>query len=164
MTRLANPRSAMAFVVFSFILYVGLAFVLPAVILRDIANSIALGVSVLATLTWARGLTEGFKANEKDTGEVIAFAIFLIWLLVSLFRVYAIAYNSLGRPSWVVTSPISGVWPWMFACVGILFVAMPGVRSSGMTKRTFWSIILGVAGGALLAGFMIGISVSTEIF
>ncbi|MER8555921.1 hypothetical protein [Mesorhizobium sp. M0220] len=86
---------------------------------------------------------------------------FLIWSVVLIQRIYVILYNWAGQPESWQTSAVPGFWPHCYALAGLLFIAAPGVRSEGIRKKTVWALVAAVATASLVAGFVIGASVSS---
>lgn len=161
MIKTITPNRAILFAVGAFVFYWIAALFVPAAILRDVFNALAFGAAVIIAITWApaawRGLREG-----GDTGEwQLILAVFIIWCVVMTQRVYIGLFNYLGRPEGWSTSPITGFWPYSFMIAGSLFIIAPGVKADGFRSRAVWSLVAAGAIGGLVAGIMIGASIST---
>ncbi|WP_018900440.1 hypothetical protein [Rhizobium sp. 2MFCol3.1] len=161
MIRSLTPNRAVVFAVGAFLAYWIASMFVPPLVLRDIFNSLAFGTAVIITITWGPAAFRAVK-NGADSGEwLLVLAIFLIWLVVLCQRLYVIAFNWLGRPESWALSPVSGFWPYSYTVAGMLFLSAPGFRDGDLSTRNIWAIILAVAIGSLLAGVMIGASIST---
>lgn len=85
----------------------------------------------------------------------------MLWGVVTLQRSYVILFNYYGRPEVWADSAISGFWPYSYTIAGLLFLAAPGVKGDGFTKRALWAMFAAVGVGGLIAGIVIGLSLST---
>jgi len=161
MVRALTPNSAVAFAVFSFVLYWIAALFVPAIILRDVFNALAFGIAVMIVLTWGPSATRAVRQNA-DSGEwQLILAIFMVWFIVLCQRSYVVIYNWNGQPESWAALPISGFWPYEYVIAGLLFLAAPGVKGGAIENKAIWTIIAAVAIGSLIAGIVIGASIST---
>lgn len=161
MVKHLTPNRAVVFAVLSFVAYWLAAIIVPAPILRDVFNALAFGAAVIITITWGPSAWRAVRENA-DSGEwQLILAIFLLWFIVLSQRVYVIAFNWLDRPDWLASSAISGFWPYSYMMAGMLFLSAPGVKGHGIESGAIWSIIAAVAIGSLVAGILIGASIST---
>jgi hypothetical protein len=161
MVKNLTPNRAVVFAVLSFVAYWIAAMFVPAVMLRDIFNALAFGAAVIIAITWASSAYRAVRENA-DSGEwLLILAIFIVWFVVLCQRSYVIAFNWSGRPEVWSASAISGFWPYSYTLAGILFLAAPGVKGDGIEGRAIWAIIAAVAIGCLVAGILIGASIST---
>lgn len=161
MVRSLTPNRAVVFAVLSFIAYWIAAMFVPPLVLRDVFNSLAFGAAIIITITWGPSAYRAVKENA-DTGEwQLVLAIFMVWFVVLCQRVYVILYNWYDRPDAWANSAISGFWPYSYALAGLLFLSAPGVKGDGIESKAIWTIIAAVALGSLVAGVLIGASIST---
>jgi len=158
---MVTPNRAVVFAVLSFVMYWIASIFIDPMILRDVFNSLAFGAAIIITMTWGPSALRALR-DDADNGEwQLILAVFLIWFVVLCQRVYVIAFNWNDRPELWSNSAISGFWPYSFTLAGMLFIAAPGVRSNGIEVRAIWSIVAAVAIGSLIAGILIGASIST---
>ena len=156
-----TPNRAVVFAVAAFVVYWIAALFVPPFILRDVFNALAFGAAIMIALTWAPSAYRAVKEN-MDSGEwQLILAIFLLWFVVLLQRSYAILYNWYDRPESWQNSAIVGFWPYSYAIAGLLFLAAPGVKNDRIEGKTIWTIIGAVGLGSLVAGIVIGASIST---
>jgi hypothetical protein len=161
MVKNLTPNRAVVFAVVSFVAYWLAALFIPPLVLRDVFNSLAFGTSVIITITWGPSAIRAVKENA-DSGEwQLILAITLVWFVVLCQRTYIIAFNWAGRPEAWSLSAISGFWPYSYLIAGLLFLAAPGVKGDGIESRAVWAIVAAVAIGSLVAGILIGASIST---
>jgi hypothetical protein len=161
MVKLISPNRAVVFAVAAFVVYWIAALFVPALILRDIFNALAFGSAVMIVLTWGSAAVSAVRAGAESGEWQLVLAIFLLWFVVLFQRTYAVTFNWYGRPDSWAESPIAGFWPYSYTIAGLLFIAAPGVNGQGIRIRTIWSIIAAVGIGSLIAGFLIGASIST---
>ena len=155
------PNRAVVIAVLAPLAYWLASFVVPAHLLRDIFNSLAFGTAIIITLTWAPSALRALRENA-DTGEwQLILAISVLWFVVMCQRSYVIAFNWMGRPDSWSDSALAGFWPYSYALAGLLFLSAPGVEGDGLRSRALWAMIAAVAIGSLLAGILIGASIST---
>lgn len=163
MVKLFTPNKAIAFIIFSPVVYWVLAVLFEGPLLRDIFNSLAFGVASMIVVTWMSAAYKAVRENV-DAGEwQLILAIFLLWLVVCVQRVYSALYNYVDKPSqeFLSQSAIPGFFPYSFMISGALFLIAPEVRSEALNIKAFWALLTGVGIGALIAGILIGYSIST---
>lgn len=158
---LITPNRAILFAVGAFILYWIASIFVPAIVLRDVFNSLAFGTAVIITITWMPSAIKAVRENAGSGEWQLILAIFIVWFVVMCQRVYVILFNWHGRPQEWADSAISGFWPYSYLIAGLLFLSAPGVHSEGIKARAVWAIVAAVAIGSLLAGILIGASIST---
>jgi len=158
---MVTPNRAVVFAVLSFVMYWIASIFIDPIILRDVFNSLAFGAAIIITMTWGPSALRAIR-DDADNGEwQLILAVFLIWFVVLAQRIYIIAFNWSDRPDEWSNSAVSGFWPYSFTVAGMLFIAAPGIRSNGIEIRAIWSIVAAVAIGSLIAGILIGASIST---
>lgn len=156
-----TPNRAILFAVGAFVLYWIMAIFIPVETLRDVFNALAWGAALMITLTWGSAAIKAIREGA-DTGDwQLILAIFLVWLVVLLQRVYVAVFNWYGQPETWRESPIMGFWPYSYFIAAMLFLAAPGVQGDGLKKRSLWAILGAVFIGGLAAGIVIGTSIST---
>lgn len=161
MIRRITPNSAVVFAVVAFVAYWIMSLMVPPLLLRDIFNSLAFGTAIIITITWAPAAVRAIKENA-DSGEwQLILAIFLVWFVVLIQRIYVIAFNWHGRPEAWAVSPVAGFWPYSYMIAGLLFLSAPGVKDDRIEKRAIWAMLSAVGVGCLIAGILIGASIST---
>lgn len=162
MIRTLSPNKAVVFAVLGLTVYWIAAIIVPPSVLRDVFNSLAFGTAIIITITWfpsaARAMKEGADSGEWQ----LILAIFIVWCVVLAQRVYVIAFNWAGRPDAWADSAISGFWPYSYMISGLLFLSAPGVTDDKIGGRAIWSIVFAVAIGSLIAGILIGTSISAS--
>ncbi len=164
MIRALTPNKAVAFAIAMPILYWVLAIVMPADVLRDIFNALAFGMGAVIVATWFSSAWRAVKEGG-DTGEwLLIMAIFMVWALLLLQRVYSIVLNEQSKPvqDWLRESAITGFWPYSFTVAGMLFLAAPGVDEHGLTSKSVWAMVSGAAIGGIFAGVLIAKAISFD--
>lgn len=162
MLQTISPNRAVLVAVGAFVLYWIMAMFVPALILRDVFNSLAFGAAFMIVLTWFPGAAKALQ-GEGSTGErQLVLAIFLVWLVVLLQRIYVITFNWMGRPEAWAESALAGFFPYSYVIGGLLFLSAPGVHGGGLERRAFWSIVAAVGVGSLMAGILIGASIPSQ--
>ena len=161
MIRSLTPNRAIVFAVVAFLAYWIASMFVPALVLRDVFNSLAFGTAIIITITWAPSAFRAVKEGA-DSGEwQLILAIFIVWFVVLCQRTYVIVFNAYDRPEAWTTSAISGFWPYSYMIAGLLFLSAPGVNGDRIETRAIWAIVAAVAIGSLIAGILIGASIST---
>lgn len=139
------------------------AMVIPAAILRDVFNIFALTISAGVAMVWFTPTMDLVRHKQGEGGRwQLSFGILLVALLVTCHRLYAIGFNAAGRPQWLLDSPMSGFWPYAFSITMALFLVAPGVTREGFRPSSFWAIVLSVGLGGAIAGFLLGMQISTD--
>lgn len=157
-----TPNRALVFAVGGFTLYWVLALLIDAIVLRDVFNSLAFAVGLLIVITWAKAAFRAVKYGATRGEWQLILSIFLTWLVATVVRLYSMAFNGFGRPESWVLSPIAGFWPYSFMMAGLLVLAAPGVTPEGLKPQTMWTMLGAVGLGGLIAGILIGASISTS--
>jgi hypothetical protein len=161
MIKNVSPNRAILFAVGAFVAYWLAALFVPPLVLRDVFNSLAFGTAIVITVTWMPSAMKAVKENA-DTGEwQLILAIFVVWFVVLCQRVYTILFNWYDRPDAWANSAVAGFWPYSYMIAGLLFLSAPGVQGDGIKNRSIWAMITAVALGSLIAGILIGASIST---
>lgn len=133
-----------------------LAAIVPTPILREVFNSLSLGVALMVVITWFPATARAFRHGAGGGEGQLVIAIFLAFAVLTFQRVYVIVLNTMANPQWLRDSSISGFVPYLITIVGILFLIAPGVQAGAPRGRHWWHIIIGVALGSGLAGVMLG--------
>lgn len=157
-----TPNRAAIFAVLALVFYGIVAAFLPPLILREVFNSLAWGGALIITITWLPAAWKAVRENA-DSGEwQLILAIFIVWAVVTMQRTYVIAFNWMGRPDGWANSAVAGFWPYSYMIAAMLFLSAPGVKGGKLESRSIWSMIIAVGIGCLLAGFLLGASISTS--
>lgn len=162
MVNLITPNRAVAFAVGGLAFYVVLAITFSPIVLRDVFNSLSFAVGLLIVITWFKAAWHAVREGA-DSGEwQLILAIFIVWSVATMARMYSIVFNWMGRPEAWAQSALSGFWPYAFMMAGLLFLAAPGVTQDGLRPQAVWTMVLAVGLGGLIAGILIGASISTS--
>jgi hypothetical protein len=162
MIRTISPNKAIVITVLALLAYWIPAMFVPAMILRDIFNSLAFGTAIIITATWFPSAMKALREGA-DSGELqLILGIFIVWCVLLCQRIYVIVFNYAGRPLSWSDSAISGFWPFAFMVSGMLFLSAPGVKNDKIGSRAIWSMVLAVSIGSLIAGILIGTSISAS--
>lgn len=156
-----SPNRVVAAAIALFVLYWIMAMFTPAMVLRDVFNSLAFGAQLLVVLTWGRSAWRAIKYNASDGAWLLVLAVFYICLVALMQRTYAIAFNWMGRPESWDASAIAGFWPYSYMIAAGMFLMSPGVRSDGIKPRAWWTLFMAGCVGSFVAGAMFTLSVST---
>ena len=156
-----TPNKAVVFAVGCFILYWVLALVVPPMILRDVFNSLAFGAAVIIAATWAPSAFKAVREGANSGEWQLILGIFIVWFVVMCQRVYVIIFNWQGRPDSWADGPVSGFWPYSFTIAGMLFLVASGTQTQGFRVGSVWAIMAAVGIGCLMAGILIGTSISS---
>lgn len=160
--RTISPNKAIVITVLAVLAYWIPAMFVPAVILRDVFNSLAFGTAIIITATWFPSAMKALREGAGRGDLQLILAIFIVWFVVLCQRIYVIMFNYAGRPLAWSESAISGFWPYAFMISGLLFLSAPGVQGDRIGTRAIWSMVLAVAIGSLIAGILIGTSISAS--
>lgn len=161
MIRSVTPNRAVVFAVFAFLAYWIATMFVPPLVLRDVFNSLAFGAALIITLTWWKSAYQAVRENA-DSGEwQLILGIFFMWFVALSQRVYIIVFNWYGRPDDWANSAIAGFWPYSYMVAGLLFLSAPGLQGGKFESRALWMIVAAVGVGSLIAGILIGASIST---
>lgn len=161
MIRVLTPNRAVVFAVVAIVLYWVTSMFVPPLVLRDIFNSLAFGAAIIITITWGPAALKAVREGA-DSGEwQLILAIFIVWFVVLMQRIYVIIFNYAGRPDDWATSALAGFWPYSYLCAGLLFLSAPGVKGDTIESRSLWAIVAAVGIGGMVAGILIGLQIST---
>lgn len=161
MIRAISPNRAVAFAVAAVVLYCVLALFVPPMALRDVFNSLAFGTAVVIVLTWLPSALKAMREGVDSAEWQLIVAIFLLWLIVAVQRIYAMAFNWAGRPDSWADSAITGFFPYSYMFAGLLFLSAPGIVEERLGHRAIWAIIAAVAIGSFTAGALFMASISS---
>lgn len=140
-----------------------LAIFTPAWVLRDVFNVLAFTIAGGVVFTWFKPTMDLVRFRQGSGGRwQLSFGVLMVGILVVLHRTYAIGFNAAGRPDWLRDGPMSGFWPYAFSLTMALFLVAPGVTREGFRPSSFWAIVVSVGVGGAIAGFLLGMQISTE--
>lgn len=156
-----SPNRVLLLAVAAFVFYWILALFFPGPVLRDVFNSLRLSAAIILTITWAKPAWTAAREEARSGEWQLVVAIFFLWFVVTLLGAYSIVFNWYGRPASWAESAIAGFFPYSFLIAAVLFIVAPGVHSDGVGSKTVWTLILGTAIGAFIAGMLTMASIST---
>ena len=156
MIKRITPNKAVVFAVSAFVAYWLVAMFVPGPVLREVFNSLSFGAAIIISITWFSAARRAMREGA-DTGEwQLVLAIFLLFFVLAISRLYAILFNYMDRPDSWAHSPISGFWSYSYLICALLFLSAPGKTKEGLRSSTIWSLLAAFSIGSLIAGIMIG--------
>lgn len=156
-----SPNRVIAAAIALFVAYWIASMFAPAVVLRDLFNSLAFGTQVLVVFTWFSAAKKAVKNSANDGAWLLVLAVFFICFVAMSQRIYSITFNYMGQPDSWRMSPIAGFWPYSYMIAGWLFLMSPGVKSDGVRPRAWLSLLGAVAIGSFVAGVVFTMSIQT---
>lgn len=131
--------------------------------LQIVFNSLVFGIATTILVTWGPATYYALRGRAWGENQNIV-AVFVVWLVVWLQRLYSIIFVSLDRPWWLMNSALPAFMAYMFGMAGVLFLVAPASIKHADTeqKAYYWRLaiagIFGAAGAAAsyylqLAGF-----------
>lgn len=119
--------------------------------LQILFNSAVFGVATSILVTW--GPAAVFALRRSATGEnQNIVAVFAIWFVVWLQRVYSIAFVTLDRPWWLLNSAMPAFLAYLIGMAGVLFLIAPASTDDAPAPYR-WRLALSGALGVAFAGF-----------
>ncbi len=159
--QLLSPNRVALFFVGALVFYWVLSLFVPWMILRDIFNALAFGAQTMVVLTWAPAAWKAIKENASSGTWLLILAIFFTCTLAMIQRIYAIIYNSAGRPDAWAESAISGFWPYGFMITSALFMISPSFTSDGIRSQGWWILLAAGILGGIPAGVLLTLSIQS---
>lgn len=156
-----SPPRVVAAAIVLFVAYWIAAMFVPAIVLRDLFNSLAFGAQALVVVTWATAAFKSIRNSESDGAWLLILAVFYISFVAMVQRMYVITFNMMGRPEAWSESAISGFWPYSYMIAGVLFLMSPGVKSDGVRPKAWFTLVGAGAVGGFLAGVMFALQIPT---
>lgn len=142
----------------AFSIYWIIALIVPVDLLKELFNSLSLGVAIMVALTWAPAAWHSIRHGNRAGEWQLVIAIFLSFCVLAFQRLYVMTASILNRPDWLINSPVAGFVPYSITVVGLLYLVAPGVYKGAPRGRYWWHILFAVAIGSLTAGILIGMS------
>lgn len=117
--------------------------------LQTAFNSIVFGIATAILITWGPPALFALRRNATGENQNII-AVFTLWLVVWLQRLYSIAFVSLDRPWWLLNSALPAFMAYLFGVVGVLFLTAPAYVED--TPRSYyWQLAAASVLGAAAA-------------
>lgn len=157
-----SPNAAVWFALVGFVTYWVLAAFVPGPVLKDIFDSLALGVAVTIAITWQGAAWRAFKEGATEGEWQLVIAVFLLWVVLIMQRIYSIWFTFMGRPDWITQSPIPGFMAYSIMLAGILFLTSAGLVDEERPRRYLWHIVFAIGLGCLVAGVVIGFALDNS--
>jgi hypothetical protein len=151
-----TPNSAVWFAFGGFMFYWVLIAALPAEVVRGVFTNLSFGVSVLVAATWAPAAWQCFRRGATEGEWILVIAIFLGYCVFSFQRLVALGNFFLERPGWLDNDIILGFIPYSVTIVSFLFLIAPGVARNAPPVHYWKLLLLSVAIGGALTGFLLG--------
>lgn len=154
--RQVTRYEALLFTLAGPLVFLLLAIFIDPILLRNIFNSLALGVFVLVSYGWLRPMLEeiSIHGNDGNSGSwVIVLGVFYWAFTLAWQRVYAIAVLYFDRAPWLVDGLIAAFVPFSLMWGGFLFLAAPDMvgKIPERSHRSVAYIVIAALIGAFAA-------------
>lgn len=122
---------------------------------KIVVDSLVVGVAVAIAVNWARKAFEHFFSGMRNGTSNLIVGTWGVWQTLLLYFVYVIAFQLLGRPEWLRSSPISGMFSTLFVLCGTFTLLAPVNTTDQLERRSLFGWFVAVAIGSLVAGVLI---------
>jgi hypothetical protein len=156
-----SPNRVIASAIVLFVAYWIAAIFVPAMVLRDVSNSLTFGLQTLVVITWWSAARRAIRNSANDGAWVLVLAVWFISFVALLQRIYAITFNWMGQPEAWQQSAIAGFWPYSFGVAAALFLVSPAIKSDGVKPTAWWTLLAGGIVGGFVSGVVLTLSVHT---
>lgn len=135
-----------------------LAIFVDPILLKNLFDSLALGVFILVAYVWFWPMMEELRSRGRESdagGWVIVLGVFYWAFTLAWQRVYAIAAVYLNRPHWMIYGTLAAFIPFSLMWGGFLFLLAPGMTSHSIhaDRKGLIYVIIAVFIGGAAAGF-----------
>ena len=113
-------------------------------------NSVVFGLSTSILLTWTPAAFYAMRHGAKGENQNII-AIFTIWMVVWLQRLYSIAFVSFDRPQWLMDSALPAFLAYLFGMAGVLFLLAPAFVKD-VPRAFYLQLTISLVFGVIAAG------------
>jgi len=118
--------------------------------LQVLFNSAVFGVSTAILVTWGPPAIFALRRSASGENQNIL-AVFMLWFIVWLQRVYSIVFVTLDRPGWLASSALPPFLAYLFGVVGVLMLTAPAYVEDA-PRSYYWQLaVAGVLGAAAAA-------------
>lgn len=115
----------------------------------ELTSSLRFGAAIMLTITWAAPCWYGLRSAGADQGEgLLQAGLFFMVLTVSGWGAYGIAYRWMGRPEWLLQTPIGSFLAWSLFCSCVLIMFAPGTRGGVIPMRNWIYLLIATAIGS----------------
>lgn len=148
MVKVITPNRAIALLVFAPIFYYVLTFFIPALVLREVFNSLSFGAYVMITATWLYAFVAALRSGGKEGQWRLILGVFVLALTVTDTRIYNFMYNYLKRPDWLTFSAWPGFWSYSYLLAGLLILSAASDEKDRPIINLIPLILASAIGGA----------------
>lgn len=167
MRRITNNTAVMIALIGTMMFWLILPIFGP-VLMLEIASNLMIGVYFAVMARWALPAYDAVKDGGKAGPNFLAMALFGIgasavaWRLWNNIVRWASTYDGVTviRPEWSVDSPVTAFAIWCLTVAGGMIVLAPGTERGVVPRGNIFWLMGSVSLGSLLAGVMIGLSLS----
>ena len=149
-----RPSIVAAYIIAATVAFWTVALFVDAPILRDIFNNLSLGVAVMVLYHWFGAAVESVR-GRRNGAAILILGIYFLFIILAYSRILSISAILMDRPLWLIDGPLAAFLPYMVTGAGLMFLIAPGIADEAPTRWYFKHIIVAVALGAGVAGFML---------
>ena len=118
--------------------------------LQIVFNSLVFGVATMILVTWGPAAYYALRGRARAENQNII-AVYTVWSVVWLQRLYSITFVTLDRPDWLLNSALPAFMAYLFGMSGILFLAAPASIQHA-PRSYYWRLAAATVFGALFGG------------
>ncbi len=134
----------------------------------EVASNLMIGVFFAVMMRWTLPAYDAVRDGGKAGPNFLAMALFGIsgslvtWRLWNNIVRWASTYDGITvtRPEWAVDSPVTAFAVWCLTVAGGMILLAPGTERGVVPRGNIFWLLGSVSLGSLLAGVMIGVSLS----
>lgn len=144
------------------LLYVMIHYAIGGVTAKWVVDSLVLGVAAGMTWTWRAAAFRAIRRGGGSGADKIILAVWTAWTTLLVQRAYVLTLGALGRPQWLLDSPVPGLVATLIFLAGMYGLTAPATGTDDLPKREQLHLIVGwfitgaVGGGAIVYFLLTG--------
>lgn len=160
--RLARSPIARALAAFVAV-YVVAILTLPASIVHDIQDCLAMTCGLTVVLSYGPAVLRGLLARRPKVADFVIVGIGCVAAGYGSLRVLRLVWIELGRPLWLLDSPFFGLATMIMLFGALCHLVVRGSVRGKVTSGGIWPIVFALGSGALLAAVLIAHTRAAEL-
>jgi hypothetical protein len=135
--------------------YVVAILMLPASIVHDIQDCLAMTCGVTVVISYGPAVWRGLLMRRPKVEDFIIVGIGCVAAGYGSLRVLRLVWIELGRPGWLLDSPMFGLATMIMLFGALCHLVVRGSVHGKVTRRGIWPIVFALGSGALLAAVLV---------
>ena len=147
---------------FALLLFVAVHYAVGQMTAKWLVDSLVLGVAAGMTWTWRAAAFRAIRRGGGSGADKIILAVWTAWTTLLVQRAYVLTLSVMGRPQWLLDSPVPGLVATLIFLAGMYGLTAPATGTEDLPKREQLHLIVGwfitgaVGGGAIVYFLLTG--------